>query len=30
MKISNQRGEVVAMFRGKSMQVQGTVIPEAT
>lgn len=29
MKVSNQRGEVVAMFRGKSAQIQGTVIPEA-
>ena len=28
MKVSNQRGEVVAMFRGKSAQIQGTVIPE--
>jgi acyl-CoA thioesterase len=28
MKVSNQRGETVAMFRGKSMQVQGTVVPE--
>ena len=28
MRVSNQRGEVVAMFRGKSAQVQGTVIPE--
>ena len=27
MKVSNQRGEVVAMFRGKSAQIQGTVIP---
>ena len=30
MKVSNQRGEVVAMFRGKSTSIQGTVIPEAT
>ena len=30
MKVSNQRGEVVAMFRGKSAAVQGNVIPEAT
>ena len=30
MKVSNQRGEVVAMFRGKSAQIQGTVIPEET
>jgi acyl-CoA thioesterase len=29
MTVSNQRGEVVAMFRGKSAQIQGTVIPEA-
>jgi acyl-CoA thioesterase len=29
MKVSNQRGEVVAMFRGKSATIQGTVIPEA-
>jgi len=28
MKVSNQRGEVVAMFRGKSTSIQGTVIPE--
>lgn len=28
MKVSNQRGEVVAMFRGKSANIQGTVIPE--
>ena len=28
MKVSNQRGEVVAMFRGKSAQIQGTVFPE--
>ncbi len=27
MKVSNQRGEVVAMFRGKSAQIQGHVIP---
>jgi acyl-CoA thioesterase len=30
MKVTNQRGEVVAMFRGKSAVIQGTVIPEAT
>lgn len=30
MKIANQRGEVVAMFRGKSAQIQGTVIPPAS
>jgi len=28
MKVTNQRGEVVAMFRGKSAQVQGQVIPQ--
>ena len=28
MKVSNQRGEVVAMFRGKSAAIQGTVLPE--
>ena len=28
MKVTNQRGEVVAMFRGKSATIQGTVIPE--
>ena len=28
MKVSNQRGETVAMFRGKSATIQGTVIPE--
>ena len=28
MKVSNQKGEVVAMFRGKSASIQGTVIPE--
>jgi acyl-CoA thioesterase len=28
MKVSNQRGEVIAMFRGKSTSIQGTVIPE--
>jgi acyl-CoA thioesterase len=27
MKVSNQRGDIVAMFRGRSTQVQGTVIP---
>ncbi|MGE0096788.1 MAG: hydroxyphenylacetyl-CoA thioesterase PaaI [Hydrogenophaga sp.] len=29
MKVTNQRGEVVAMFRGKSAVIQGTVFPEA-
>ncbi|AOS80408.1 hydroxyphenylacetyl-CoA thioesterase PaaI [Hydrogenophaga intermedia] len=28
MKVSNQRGEVVAMFRGKSAQIPGHVFPE--
>lgn len=28
MRVSNQRGEVVALFRGKSAQIAGTVIPE--
>lgn len=28
MKVTNQRGEVVATFRGKSAQLQGQVIPE--
>ena len=28
MKVTNQRGETVAMFRGKSAQIQGTVFPE--
>ena len=28
MKVSNQRGEVVALFRGKSTSIQGTVVPE--
>jgi acyl-CoA thioesterase len=27
MKVSNQRGEVVVMFRGKSATIQGTVLP---
>ena len=27
MKVTNQRGEVVAMFRGKSAQIPGTVFP---
>jgi acyl-CoA thioesterase len=30
MKVSNQRGEVVALFRGKSTSIRGTVLPEAT
>jgi acyl-CoA thioesterase len=29
MTVTNQRGEVVAVLRGKSAQIQGTVIPEA-
>jgi acyl-CoA thioesterase len=29
MTVTNQRGEVVAVFRGKSAQIQGTVLPEA-
>ena len=28
MKVSNQRGEIVAMFRGKSAAIQGKVIEE--
>jgi acyl-CoA thioesterase len=28
MQVTNQRGEVVAMFRGKSAQIQGQVLPE--
>jgi acyl-CoA thioesterase len=28
MRVTNQRGEVVAVFRGKSTSIQGTVIPE--
>ena len=28
MKVQNQHDEVVAMFRGKSAQIQGTVFPE--
>ena len=27
MKVSNQNGEIVAMFRGKSAQIQGAVLP---
>lgn len=30
MKVTNQRDEVVAMFRGKSASIQGTVVPEET
>ena len=29
MRVTNQRGEVVAMFRGKSTQIAGTVVPES-
>jgi acyl-CoA thioesterase len=28
MRVTNQRGEVVAMFRGKSATIQGTILPE--
>ena len=28
MRVRNQRGEAVALFRGKSAQIQGTVVPE--
>ena len=28
MKVSNQRGETVALFRGKSAQIKGSVLPE--
>jgi len=28
MKVSNQRGETVAMFRGKSAAIQGTIVAE--
>jgi acyl-CoA thioesterase len=28
MKVTNQRGEVVAMFRGKSAQIQGSIVAE--
>jgi acyl-CoA thioesterase len=28
MRVTNQRGETVAMFRGKSAQIPGTVFPE--
>lgn len=27
MQVSNQHGEVIAMFRGKSAQIKGTVVP---
>jgi len=28
MRVTNQQGETIALFRGKSAQIQGTVIPE--
>lgn len=28
MRVTNQHGETIAMFRGKSAQIQGTVIPQ--
>ena len=28
MRVTNKHGETIAMFRGKSAQIQGTVIPE--
>ena len=30
MRVTNQRGEIIAMFRGKSAQIQGSVIPESS
>ncbi len=30
MKVTNQQGQVVALFRGKSAQISGTVVPEST
>jgi acyl-CoA thioesterase len=30
MRVSNHRGEVIAVFRGKSTSIQGTVLPEAS
>jgi acyl-CoA thioesterase len=30
MRVTNQRGETVALFRGKSASIQGTVIPQET
>lgn len=30
MRVSNQRGEVVALFRGKSAQIPGVVVPDTT
>lgn len=29
MRVTNQRGEVVALMRGKSTQISGTVVPQA-
>ncbi|MEN9383132.1 MAG: phenylacetic acid degradation protein PaaD [Pseudomonadota bacterium] len=29
MRVCNQRGEVVAVFRGKSAQIPGTVVPQS-
>lgn len=29
VRVTNQRGELVALFRGKSAQIRGSVIPEA-
>ena len=29
MTVSNQSGEVIALFRGKSTQIKGTVVPDA-
>jgi acyl-CoA thioesterase len=29
MKVSNQQGDIIALFRGKSAQIQGTVLPSA-
>jgi acyl-CoA thioesterase len=28
MQVTNQNGEVIALFRGRSAQIQGTVVPE--
>jgi acyl-CoA thioesterase len=28
MKVTNQHGEVVALFRGKSTSIKGTVVPQ--
>lgn len=29
MRVSNQRGETIALFRGKSTQISGTLLPDA-